>query len=286
MNALATQLIAPLSPCIEGSLTGLPRTLLIPLAARVAESLDPDQTFSDGIAEQLARRLARPLSATGCSWNMRVCVAARTQLLDQHTRSFLATHPNAQVVNLGAGLCTRLWRVDDGAVRWIDVDLPDAIALRARLLPGHPRLTLHATSALDEHWHTLVDPQRPLLIIAEGLLVYFKPQQVWALLRRVGQRHPGAQLLMEAIAPFVLNNPFAQLRPEMLRCGARFRWGLRSPAQLLRQVPGARVLGVHHHFEQQPERWRWMRPLLRLGWLRRSMRIVHLQYTESPAQAL
>jgi O-methyltransferase involved in polyketide biosynthesis len=35
-------------------------------------------------------------------------------------------------VELGTGLNTRFERVDNGTVHWIDLDLPDTIALRRR----------------------------------------------------------------------------------------------------------------------------------------------------------
>lgn len=43
-------------------------------------------------------------------------------------------HPAGTVVALGEGLETQFWRVDNGAVRWVGVDLSEAEALRRRFL--------------------------------------------------------------------------------------------------------------------------------------------------------
>jgi O-methyltransferase involved in polyketide biosynthesis len=65
------------------------------------------------------------------------------------------------VVALGEGLETQFWRVDDGRVRWLTVDLPMAVDVRRRLLGDDPprRRTL-AVSALDFSWMTRSRPPR------------------------------------------------------------------------------------------------------------------------------
>ena len=66
-------------------------------------------------------------------------------------RRFLADTPGGTVVALGEGLETQFFRVDDGRVRWLTVELPETVAVRDRLLPPEPprRRTL-ACSVLDE----------------------------------------------------------------------------------------------------------------------------------------
>jgi O-methyltransferase involved in polyketide biosynthesis len=51
-----------------------------------------------------------------------------------HAREFMARHPNAVVAHLGCGLDTRFERVDDGRVTWYDLDLPEVMDLRRRLI--------------------------------------------------------------------------------------------------------------------------------------------------------
>jgi len=40
----------------------------------------------------------------------------------------------AVVVNIGAGLDSTFQRVDPGTVRWINIDLPDVVAMRQKLI--------------------------------------------------------------------------------------------------------------------------------------------------------
>ena len=55
----------------------------------------------------------------------------RASIFDGYVRSFLAEHPDGTVVDLGCGLSTRFERLDNGRVRWFDLDVPDTMELRA-----------------------------------------------------------------------------------------------------------------------------------------------------------
>ncbi len=55
-------------------------------------------------------------------------------------------------------------------MRWLSVDLPAALDLR--VLPEGPRQRSYAGSALDLGWLDQLDPAAPVLVTAQGLLVY------------------------------------------------------------------------------------------------------------------
>jgi hypothetical protein len=50
-------------------------------------------------------------------------------------------------------------------------------ARRQSLLPGSDRQTVLAESALDGGWTEKVDAERPVLVTAQGLLMYFEPAE-------------------------------------------------------------------------------------------------------------
>ena len=88
---------------------------------------------------------------------------------DGAVRSFLGVHPAGTVVTLGEGLETQFWRLDNGRVRWLTVDLPETLELRGRLLPDVPRQSSHSGSALDLGWVDGLSPADPILVTAQGL---------------------------------------------------------------------------------------------------------------------
>jgi hypothetical protein len=103
-------------------------------------------------------------------------------------------------VALGEGLETQFWRVDDGRVRWLTVDLPETVEVRRRLLGDDPprRRTL-AVSALDFGWMDAVETSQGVLITAQGLLMYLQPAEVRSLVAACAERFPGGTFVFDAV---------------------------------------------------------------------------------------
>ncbi|MHC5611642.1 MAG: TonB-dependent receptor domain-containing protein [Nostoc sp.] len=84
---------------------------------------------------------------------------------------------------------------------WIDLDLPDVINLRRQLDHETEQHRLIAQSALDFSWMDEIPDCLPenLLILAEGLLMYFTLEQVQQLIQQLRQRFPNATLMFEIV---------------------------------------------------------------------------------------
>jgi O-methyltransferase involved in polyketide biosynthesis len=95
---------------------------------------------------------------------------------------------------------TQFWRVDNGLVRWLTVDLPPSARLRDRLLPRGDRQRLYVGSALDLAWMDEVDAGNGVLITAQGLLMYFQPDAVHRLLRACAERFPAGVMVFDTVA--------------------------------------------------------------------------------------
>ncbi|NFR58916.1 class I SAM-dependent methyltransferase [Clostridium botulinum] len=64
----------------------------------------------------------------------------------------MSKYPNSAIVNLGAGLDTTFFRVDNGNLNWYNIDLPDVIELRKKLLPESNREKCITKFFLDVSW--------------------------------------------------------------------------------------------------------------------------------------
>jgi O-methyltransferase involved in polyketide biosynthesis len=84
-------------------------------------------------------------------------------------------------------------------MRWLTVDLPDAIRLRERFLVPTPRFRLIAASALDPVWMDAVEPSSGIFIVAQGLLMYLAPERVHQLFAGIADRFPGSELVFDSI---------------------------------------------------------------------------------------
>lgn len=179
-------------------------TALVTLCFRANEARRPDAIINDPMAIQLAESV--DYDFTTLRQSKRQDLALRALTFDNEIRRYLSDHPKATVVALGEGMQTTFWRLDDPELgdkfRWLTVDLPPNIALRERLLPGSPRITMCAQSALDFSWMDRVDPSAGVFISAEGILPYFEPEQALGLIGECARRFPGGEMLFDLPTKF------------------------------------------------------------------------------------
>jgi O-methyltransferase involved in polyketide biosynthesis len=241
------------------NLTGASETLLIPLAARAQEARRPGSGYEDPRSLAFVERLDLDLECFTREWKTMATVVGRTKILDREVQAFFSRHPEgAQVVNVGCGLCTRFWRIDDGRVRWIDLDLPAVIALKRALVDETNRYTLMAADALGEGWLDAVPGDRPVLFVLEGFTMYFSAAQVKGLLTMLGQGFPRSEALIEVMSRFLLHM-LARGTKSVESTGARLDFGMSRPAELEALVPGLEVLDHWLHADVHPEQWRFLR---------------------------
>jgi methyltransferase (TIGR00027 family) len=245
-------------------LSGVAETLLIILAIRAFESQRPDALIKDERAEVLVSQMDQDFlrkKLAKIEDYSQVATILRSRDFDRHARDFLARHPEAVVVHIGCGLDTRFERVDNGQVEWYDLDLPEVIALRRKLIGGEgERYHLLACSMLDSAWLDTVSAhrQRPFLFLAEGVLMYLEEAQVKSLVLTLREHFPGAELAFDAFSPFFdwANN----LRVTLTKVGARSEWALKHGKDLERwsgpstslRAGGIRLLDERFPF-QYPE---------------------------------
>ena len=247
------------------SLSGVAETLLIPLCVRAIESERPDALLKDeravAIVRQMGAHPARILAKI--AEETQVAVVLRNRQFDRQARDFLARCPEAVVVHIGCGLDARFERVDNGQVEWYDLDLPDVIELRQKLIGGErERYHLLACSALDRAWLDVVSVhrQRPSLFLAEGVLMYFDEAQVKSLVLTLKEHFAGAQLVFDAFSPFFVwaNNR----RVARTKIGARSPWALKRGQDLESWGDGISLLGEWYPFTHPEPRLvhiRWVR---------------------------
>jgi methyltransferase (TIGR00027 family) len=252
-----------MSETTNQGLSGVAETSLITLYIRAIESQRPDALFKDERAEALVRQLdqeslQKTLALTDDF--SRVAVILKGREFDRFAQDFLRRHPDAVVVHIGCGLDTRFERVDNGRVEWYDLDLPDVIELRRKLIGGEGvRYHLLACSVLDSAWLDTVSVHqpRPFLFLAEGVFMYFEGAQVKSLVLMLRDHFPGAELVFDAYSPFM--RWAHNRRVTRTGIGSHLHWSLKRPQDIERWRDGIRLLDEQYPF-QAPE------PRLRRAW--------------------
>lgn len=170
-----------------------------------------------------------------------VTLPLRAKHLDAWVREFLAQHERASVLHLGCGLDSRVFRIDPPpSVRWFDVDKPEVIALRKRLYPAHRSCELIAGSVTDPNLLERVPREQPVLVVAEGLVMYLSPADGVSLFRRVSERFSSGELVLDAYGSWTTRAiTWASKRSPT---PVSLPWAIDDPRLLEREVPRLRLI--------------------------------------------
>lgn len=159
----------------------------------------PELGFADPAAEDVLAKVA--FDVAGLDEPRLRAAAIRTMVVDELVRHFFARHPGGLAVALFAGLSTRFARVDDGALRWVEVDVPPMAALKRRVLDPSDRHLLAACNAVEcAGWLRILEQvdDVPTLLVAEGGLLREHPCMRDAFFTRAVRDLPaGVELVLD-----------------------------------------------------------------------------------------
>jgi len=131
-------------------------------------------------------------------------VAVRAKRIDEMVRRFLSRQPDAVVLDLGAGLDGRIFRVNPPAtVTWYDVDFPEVVALRRRVLPGSANAHAIGADLTDPDWLHNVPSDRPAIIVADGVVQFLELKDFVSLLNRLTNHFPNGELAINAYTTYI-----------------------------------------------------------------------------------
>ena len=222
------------------TLSGVPETMLQTVYARARESRGRG-VIRDAKAEELVEKLDYDFSLAEKDTAMRSGVIARTIVLDRLTTAYLAGHPGAVVVNIACGLDTRCCRMT-GYRHWYNLDLPETMAVREKLLPESSAVTQIAMSAMDDWGSRIEETDAPVLIIIEGLTMYLTEADVQRIFAVIAGRFDAATVLVETMNPMVVKR-FKEKSIE--GSNAKFTWGVRDGRALAALLPDFRFVAEH-----------------------------------------
>ncbi|MFC7620392.1 class I SAM-dependent methyltransferase [Microlunatus sp. GCM10028923] len=224
-------------------LVGVQRTLTPVLRAKALDNRLPEPVLGDRDAERTMRALDPDYDRRWFGTSQAgIGAVIRAKTHDDWARDFLADHPDAVVLHLGCGLDARVFRVDPpGTVDWYDLDYPDVITLRREHLPDRPHTTMIGTSVTDPGWLDRIPRDRPVLMIAEGLVPYLTVAEVRRLLTDLIEAFPLGQFQFETCPVWVQRS--SGWDPTLRKYGTRFNFSCNDPAALADWHPRLRYLG-------------------------------------------
>ena len=221
-------------------LSGVPETMLQTIYARAKESRGRG-AIHDAKAEEIIGKLDYDFSLADKDTAMRSGVIARTIVLDRLTKAWLVSHPGAVVVNIACGLDTRCYRMA-GYAHWYNLDLPETMTVREKLLPESGAISQIAMSAMDD-WGGKIGEQNVLvLIVIEGLTMYLNAKEVQQIFEVISSRFEKATVFVETMNPMIVRR-FKEKSIDGSH--AKFTWGVKNGSALAALLPDFRFIEEH-----------------------------------------
>ena len=221
-------------------LSGVPETMLQTVYARAKESRGRG-AIHDAKAEEIIEKLDYDFSLADKDTAMHSGVIARTIVLDRLTKAWLGAHPGAVVVNIACGLDTRCYRMS-GYAHWYNLDLPETMAVREKLLPESGTISQIAMSAMEDWGSKISEQNVPVLILMEGLTMYLNAKDVQQIFAVISSRFSKATVFVETMNPMIVKR-FKERSIEGSH--AKFTWGIKNGKALAELLPGFRFMEEH-----------------------------------------
>ena len=186
-------------------------SLFLTLGGRALDSRLARPFLGDTMADKLITRIGYDLSkfpklsTTKLDPRTKVFdIAVRAKRLDEVVRRFVIGHPEAVVLDLGAGLDGRVSRVEPpSTVGWYDVDFAEVVALRRQLLPQ--LAGAHNIGAdLTGDWLRDVPTDRPAVIVADGVVPFLTQHDFITLLNRLVTHFPSGELAFNTYTTYAI----------------------------------------------------------------------------------
>jgi methyltransferase (TIGR00027 family) len=216
-------------------------TALLAAIYRARETERTDAVFRDPFARRLAGERGDQI-AKSMPFSERATWAwiARTYAYDEFIKQQVREGVD-MVVNLAAGLDARPYRINlPAALHWIEVDLPGILDYKEEILRGEKpvcildraRLDLSDVAARRQFFAALGGTAKNVLIITEGLLIYFSRDEVASLAQDLAAAPRFHHWIIDIASPGLL---------KMLQKGMGEQIGKGRPSSSLRRkrVPGS-----------------------------------------------
>ena len=256
---------------VKINLSGVSETLLGTLWNRAKLSREHNSVLNDTKAIEIVEKIDYDFSKidTSIPSTVTLLFVARAKHFDDKIKAYVKEHPHASVVNIGAGLDTTFYRVDNGLIHWYDLDLPAVIYIRKQLLPEPDRATCIAKSFLDPSWCEDVNTEDGVFMVAGGVLLYFEEAQMKQFFSSLADNLPDGEIVFDV--------PSRKIRSTGLI--APFKWALRDANKITKWDRRITVIDQFPLFKNIPRDPAWsidMRRFMDLSERCRLTNIFHL----------
>ncbi|WP_319419494.1 class I SAM-dependent methyltransferase [Pleurocapsa sp. FMAR1] len=264
-------------PINISGLQGVSETLLLTLYMRNLETKRKNGIIKDKKSVEIVDRINYNFSRHDSDFSQAL-IAIRTEAIDKLVYNFINQYPNSTVVNLGAGLCTRFFRLDNGLVRWIDIDLPKVKPVWDSLIGASERSQYLAYSILDFDWLGKIKKisSDKILFIAEGVMMFFSESEVKQLILNIKDNFAESEIIFDSLGIFLAHN--SNLNSGKLGIKAAYKWGIKDLKEIETWNHRIKLVNQYYYLDRHKHRLGWIGLLSYLPMLRRQVKIGHFRF--------
>jgi O-methyltransferase involved in polyketide biosynthesis len=271
------------------NLSGVQQTLFLPLWSRAKLTKENSPILKDSKAVEVVDQLDYDFSRIEkyVPYVNHLMNVVRAASFDETIKQYLSKYPKASVVNLGAGLDTSFFRVDNGLLNWYDIDLPRVIEIRKHFIPETERMHLINESIFETKWYNRISKSTDgLIFISGGVLQYFEKRTVKTFILNLFNQFPECEIIFDSVSRIV--KYFANFNLNKIGMkAADTRWTIINGKQILKWDSRIIILDEYPIFSRIKIEESWQRSVIRMVKLinrYRMINIFHLRYNTKKIQ--
>jgi methyltransferase (TIGR00027 family) len=193
-------------------------------------------------------------------------LSLRTKYFDGIVERFIEGNNKPIVVTLGCGLDTRRYRIpNNNKAIFVDVDLPEVISLRRRLLPPKCNDIYIPVSVTDCNWISALykyNNSHSFIFIAEGLLMYLEEADVRQIMLNIASIFKNSKLHFDVCSKRY-SKRFNYYDSE-LKYNVVFKWGIDDDKEIEQWSPNLKHVFTEFLFQIDTTHLRYFSVLLKM----------------------
>jgi O-methyltransferase involved in polyketide biosynthesis len=207
------------------------RHCLYLLYGKAIETQKKNPILYDTKAVEIIKKIDYDFKSLKIPGKTNTMMCLRAKLIDNFTDKFLKERNDTVVLHLGCGLDSRYSRIDSKNANWYDLDFEEVISIRKEFFQESDRYHLIASSVTQLDWiENIPHGHANYLVIAEGLFMYLKEDEIKALLNHIKKRTDNYTLIFDTYSIYTAKK--VKHHPSIRKTGAQIRWGVDNNKEL------------------------------------------------------
>lgn len=229
------------------ALIGVENTLFIPLLVKAKEYTRKNAILRDEGAYELAKRLELNEKDFQINKYSAVSTLYRAKKFDTYAVEYMAQYPEGTIFEIGCGLDNRFRRIDNGKIKYVNIDLPEVIELRNKVIPKASR-SLNSSSPIELfEYQQYISKKEPALIISEGVFPYFDKEMISKIYNNMKSNLGSFVLCFDVVHEYIIKK---QSFKALDRNNVRMKWGIINRMSINELMPELEIFEEWRYYDK------------------------------------